>query len=182
MKLMKIIVCILISWVKKYDQEIPQLHTVDQQLAPWGRDTVTRHQEDKVKQPALSSSARWLQNYRGHLVLHCFEKWYIFKGYIHSVLIWLNMVFHWYLTFIATIATKVVCFSRLLSLYGKQCGPRSDCSYRSSLLWVHAVCFFTLFVSNVRQLFAADDFSRWHFQIRFFLGTLSFNIKCICTS
>ena len=30
------------------------------------------------------------------------------------------------------IATKVVCFSRLLkclrSLYGKQCGPRSDCS------------------------------------------------------
>ena len=32
--------------------------------------------------------------------------------------------------------TKVVCFSRLLkflrSLYGKQCGPRSDCSYRSN--------------------------------------------------
>ena len=35
------------------------------------------------------------------------------------------------------IATKVVCFSHLLkclrSLYGKQCGPRSDCSYRSVL-------------------------------------------------
>ena len=47
----------------------------------------------------------------------------------------------------APIATNVVCFSRLLkclrSLYGKQCGPRSDCSYRSSLFWVHAVCFFT---------------------------------------
>ena len=32
----------------------------------------------------------------------------------------------------APIATKVVCFSHLLkclrSLYGKQCGPRSDCS------------------------------------------------------
>ena len=42
---------------------------------------------------------------------------------------------------------KVVCFSRLLkclrSLYGKQCGPRSDCSNRSSLFWVHAVCFYT---------------------------------------
>ena len=42
---------------------------------------------------------------------------------------------------------QVVCFSRLLkrlrSLYGKQCGPRSDCSYRSSLFWVHAVCFYT---------------------------------------
>ena len=37
----------------------------------------------------------------------------------------------------APITTKVVCFSRLLkclrSLYGKQCGRRSDCSYRSSL-------------------------------------------------
>ena len=35
------------------------------------------------------------------------------------------------LTLKEPIATKVVCFSRLLkclrSLYGKQCGPRSDC-------------------------------------------------------
>ena len=41
------------------------------------------------------------------------------------------------LTLNAPITTKVVCFSHLLkylkSLYGKQCGPRSDCSYRSSL-------------------------------------------------
>ena len=76
----------------------------------------------------------------------------------------------------APIATKVACFSRLLkclrSLYGKQCGPRSDCSYRSSLFWVHAVCFYTYFVSNVRQLFAADDFSRRHLQMHFFLGAL----------
>ena len=79
----------------------------------------------------------------------------------------------------APIATKVVCFSRLLkclrSLYGKQCGPRSDCSYRSSLFWVHAVCFYTEFVSNIRQLFAADPFSRRHFQMHFFLGTLRVN-------
>ena len=50
------------------------------------------------------------------------------------------------LTLNVPIATKVVCFSRLLkclrSLYGKQCGPRTDCSYRSSLLCVHAVCFY----------------------------------------
>ena len=26
---------------------------------------------------------------------------------------------------------------------GQQWGPRSDCSYRSSLFWVHAVCFYT---------------------------------------
>ena len=28
------------------------------------------------------------------------------------------------------------------------------------------------FVSNARQLFAADDFSRQHFQMHFFLGAL----------
>ena len=51
------------------------------------------------------------------------------------------------LTLNAAITAKVVCFSCMLkllrSLYGKQCGPRSDCSYRSSLFWVHAVCFYT---------------------------------------
>ena len=73
------------------------------------------------------------------------------------------------LTINAPITTKVDCFSRLLkclrSLCGKQCGPRSDCSYRSILIWVHAV-------SNVRQLFAADSFSRRHFQMHFFFLTL----------
>ena len=51
------------------------------------------------------------------------------------------------LTLNAPIATKVVRFSRLLkclrSLYSKQGGPRSDCSYRGSLFWVHTVCFYT---------------------------------------
>ena len=41
------------------------------------------------------------------------------------------------LTLNAPIATKVVCFSRLLkclrSLYGKQCGPISDCSSGSMM-------------------------------------------------
>ena len=57
---------------------------------------------------------------------------------------WLELC---HLTLNAPIATKVVCFSRLLkylrSLYSKQCGPGSDCSDRSSLFWVHDVCFFT---------------------------------------
>ena len=56
-----------------------------------------------------------------------------------------RIVVEWGLTLKAPNSTKVVCFSRLLkclrSLYGKQCGPRSDCSY--SLFWVHAVCFYT---------------------------------------
>ena len=75
-------------------------------------------------------------------------------------------------------ATKVVCFSRLLkclrSLYGKKCGPRLDCSYRSSLIWVHPDSILKL-VSNARQLFAADDFNRRHFLDAFFLGALRVN-------
>ena len=45
---------------------------------------------------------------------------------------------------------NVVCLCRLLNILanfsnlflhtGKQCGPRSDCSCRSSLIWVHTVC------------------------------------------
>ena len=83
------------------------------------------------------------------------------------------------LTLNAPITTKVVCFSRLLkylrSLYGKQCRPRTDCSYGSSLFLVNAVCSYTYFVSNVRQLFAADDFNRRHFSDAFFLGALRVN-------
>ena len=41
-----------------------------------------------------------------------------------------------------------------------------------SLFWVHTVCFYTLFVGYIRQLFAADDFGRRHFQMHFFLGAL----------
>ena len=44
-----------------------------------------------------------------------------------------------------------------------------DPDQTAPLFWVHAVCFYTKFVSNVRQLFAADDFSRQHFQMHFFL-------------
>ena len=35
---------------------------------------------------------------------------------------------------------------------------------------------------NVRQLFAADDFSRRHFQMHFFLGALSVNTPINATS
>ena len=64
------------------------------------------------------------------------------------------------LTLKAPIATKIVCFSRLLkclrSLYGKQCGPRSDCSYRRSLFWVH-----TVMLSNyLQQTTSADNIFR----------------------
>ena len=69
--------------------------------------------------------------------LNVITKYTVYKRKIHVQMLTLN----------AQIATKVVCFSGRLrclrSLYGKQCGPRSDCSYRSSLFWVHVVCFYT---------------------------------------
>ena len=50
--------------VSEYDQEIPQSHNADQPMALLARDTehktATRRQKNKVKQPALSSSARWV--------------------------------------------------------------------------------------------------------------------------
>ena len=50
--------------------------------------------------------------------------------------------------------------------------PDQTAPIRSSLFWIHAVCFYTKFVSIVGKLFAADDFSRRHFQMHFFLGAL----------
>ena len=80
------------------------------------------------------------------------------------------------LTLNAPITTKVVCFSLLLkclrSLYGKQCGPRSDCSYMTSLFWVHTVC--SILNSSVmlghylQQTTSADDI----FRCIFFLDAL----------
>ena len=78
-----------------------------------------------------------LPKYETITFLHKFHTLYIFCHSDSKLELTLN----------APITTKFVCFSRLLnclrSLYGKQCGPRSDCSYWSSLFWVHAVCFYT---------------------------------------
>ena len=85
---------------------------------------------------------------------------------------------HLWLTLNAPIATKVVCFSHLLkclrSLYGKQCGPRSDCSNRSSLFWVHAVCFYTLSVMLSNYLQQTTSVNNI-FRCIFFLGALRVN-------
>ena len=52
-----------------------------------------------------------------------------------------------------------------------------DQTAQSSLFLVHTVCFYTKFVSNVWQLFAADDLSRRHFQMHLFsFGALRVNI------
>ena len=53
--------------------------------------------------------------------------------------------------------------------------PGQTAPIGSSLFCVHAVCFYTKFVINVRQLFAADNFSRRHFQMHFFLGETNKN-------
>ena len=45
------------------------------------------------------------------------------------------------LTLKLPITTTAVCFV-ICCHFCKQCGPRSDCSSRSSLIWVHTVCLY----------------------------------------
>ena len=42
----------------------------------------------------------------------------------------------------------------------KQCGPRSDCSSRSSLICVHTVCLYAKSMFEKLQEDAADDINR----------------------
>ena len=82
------------------------------------------------------------------------------------------------LTLNAPTATKVVCFSRLLiclrSLYVKQCGPRSDCSYPigavcSGFMLIASILNASVILGNyLYQTTSADDI----FRCIFFLGAL----------
>ena len=83
-----------------------------------------------------------------------------------------------YLILKAPIATKVVCISRLLkclrSLYGKQCGPRSDCSYRAvcsgSTLFTSILNSSVMLGNYLQQTTSSDDIFRC-----FFHGALRVN-------
>ena len=109
------IISMLQSLIKNYDQDM---------------ETLTKQQKQQVEKAEASQTVD-LKNAAKRIKI---EQVCPCKG-------------HCILTLNAPFATKVVCFSHLLkclrSLYGKQCGHRSDCSYRSSLFWVHAVCFYT---------------------------------------
>ena len=74
------------------------------------------------------------------------------------------------LTLNAPIATKVICFSRLLkclrSLYGKQCAPRSDCC--GSTLFASILSLSAMLGNYLQQTTSADDI----FRCIFFLGAL----------
>ena len=80
------------------------------------------------------------------------------------------------LTLKAPITTKVVCFSRLLKclrcLYVKQCGPRSDCSYRSicsgSMLFASILNLSVMLDNYLQQTTSANNI----FRCIFFLGAL----------
>ena len=76
------------------------------------------------------------------------------------------------LTLNAPIATKVVCFFRLLkclrSLFGKQCGPRSDCS---STLFTSVLNLSVMLGNYLQQTTSAGDI----FRCIFFLGALRVN-------
>ena len=76
------------------------------------------------------------------------------------------------LTLNTPIATKVVCFSRLLkylrSLYGKQCGPRSDCFYAPGPTLLASILNLSVTLGNyLQQTTSADDIFRCIFSWRF---------------
>ena len=70
------------------------------------------------------------------------------------------------LTLNAAIATKVVCFSRLLkcvrSLYGKQCRPRSVCS--GSTLFASILNSSVMLGNILQQTTFSDAFFSWPFK------------------
>ena len=85
---------------------------------------------------------------------------------------WINSLI---LTLNAPIATKVVCFSCLLkclrSLYAKQCGPRSDCSYMSTLF--ASIPNSSVMLGNyLQQTISADDIFRCIFFLALYDGIL----------
>ena len=59
----------------------------------------------------------------------------------------------------------------LKRLCSKQCGFRSDCSSRSSLIWIRIVCLYAEISPWCKHLHTADDFRRRHFQMLFFRGS-----------
>ena len=57
------------------------------------------------------------------------------------------------------------------SHFCKQCGPRSDCSSRSSLIRVHTVCLYAKTGLKSMQEFSAEDIlNRRHFQMQVFFA------------
>ena len=56
------------------------------------------------------------------------------------------------------------------SHFCKQCGPRSNCSFRSSLIWVHTVSLYAKIGLKSLQEYSADDINRRHFQMQVFLA------------
>ena len=46
--------------------------------------------------------------------------------------------------------------------------PDQTALYEQSVLGPHCLLLYLIYISKVRQLFAADDFNRRHFQTHFF--------------
>ena len=56
------------------------------------------------------------------------------------------------------------------SHFCKQCGPRSDCSSRNSLIRVHTICLYAKIGLKSLQEYSADNINRQHFQVQVFLA------------
>ena len=61
--------------VSEYEQEMPKSLNADKPTTPWWRYNEYRHpQHNQVQQPALTSSAGWLLDLKGHQKPHHISK------------------------------------------------------------------------------------------------------------
>ena len=126
-------------------------------------------------QSALSLSAQaWPIKYVGSIQIWYYIRHFFFMAQTSLKDTWLHKAIH--------IARQPLnCQSQQLSSalssacdfrshFGKQCEPRSDCSSRSSLIWVHAVCQHAKIGLKSLQEYSAEDINRRHFQMQVFLA------------
>ena len=115
------------------------------------------------------------------LCILCYPKWAI-EGQIARLhkSTFLRML--WLILYFQQLSSALSSAGYLKSRCCKQCGPRSDCSFRSSLIWVHTVC---LYAKCKFEKFARRC-SRRHKQTTFsdadFLGALRVNMINLCSS
>ena len=66
------------------------------------------------------------------------------------------------------------------SVTDKQCAPRSNCSCRSSLIWVHNVCLYAYVKGNCGKYFPHWDLFNSLHTVCFMYGLPIYEIKGIC--
>ena len=105
------------------------------------------------------------------------------KQKISPAFVQICLALHIYKSNNVTLKAPITTMSSALSSAGyfkshfcKQCGPRSDCPFRSSLIWVHTLCLYAKIGLKSLQEYSADDVNRQQMSDAGFLGALGVKI------